>query len=79
MEAQAKSDLRALLAKTRNGWSKDATVSVAGDADFVNSTHRWNLHRSPTYSANISVGTEADVAKAVRGFSSQRHTISRPC
>ncbi|RYP19806.1 hypothetical protein DL765_003152 [Monosporascus sp. GIB2] len=67
MEAQAKSEeLRSLLADKRNGWSADTTVSFPGEADFVNATLRWNHYRAPTYTASISVGTEADVAKAVK-------------
>ncbi|KAI0012236.1 hypothetical protein F4779DRAFT_81728 [Xylariaceae sp. FL0662B] len=66
MEAQAKPDLRALLADKRNGWSANTTISFAGEIDFVNATYRWNLYAAPTYSANISAGIEADVAKAVK-------------
>ena len=67
MDLQAKSEeLRPLLTDKRNGWSAGAIVSFPGEANFVDATLRWNLYQAPTFAASISVGTEADVAKAVR-------------
>ncbi|KAL3477602.1 FAD-binding domain-containing protein [Aspergillus californicus] len=46
-------------------WS-GATLSFPGSDNFTDATLRWNIYNEPTYSAALSVASEADVVKAVK-------------
>lgn len=61
----ARTDIRSWLSASSNHWSPNTTIGYPGSADFLNSTERWTLFSAPTYSAVITPGTEADVAKVV--------------
>lgn len=59
-------DLRAILSDPSNDWAPSTTISFPdGPRDFENATLRWTIYAPPTYSAAISPGTEAEVAKSV--------------
>ncbi|QSZ36199.1 hypothetical protein DSL72_007325 [Monilinia vaccinii-corymbosi] len=59
-------DLRTALTQPSIKWSSQAILSFPGQSSFENATERWTIFDPPTYSASISVGSEADVANVIK-------------
>lgn len=60
-------DLRQILTDARNVWSPQTNIRFPDDEEFVNITERWTTFSPPTFVAAISLATEDDVIKTVRG------------
>lgn len=46
-------------------WTTGTVLSYPGQEAFSRSTERWTVYEPPSYSASVTVETEADVVKAV--------------
>ncbi|KIA75781.1 hypothetical protein HK57_00395 [Aspergillus ustus] len=59
-------NLRSILNDPSHGWSANTSVLFPESSDFEAATERWTAYSSPTYSAAIRPGTEADIVKTVQ-------------
>jgi len=64
--AAASTGLISAFNDPKNDWNPRTTISFAGSAMFDNATIRWNAYAGPSFTVAVTVGTAADVAKAVK-------------